>query len=313
MKVFVFDPVWDSLLTSEPKKLLEPLGNNLKVVQDIKPLKECSELFEGVEERILCLNPDYVDWELKSETYKVIPNLKAIVTASTAFGWIDAEYANTHDIAIINIRNFSTESVAEWAILMMLSLARKLPLLVKNDFPLNFGSDFQTYKGVNIVGKTAGIVGLGNIGNAIAKRCAALGMDVVYWSKSPKDSPYGSVSLDELYKTADFIFPCLADNEETRKLITPEHLKSIKPSSYIVSIMHNEVHHDTVLEMVRDGRLAGYGFEEAKASNFKTYDGNVWAAPAYAWCTKETMDRSMDLFVGAIIDAANGSYDNKIN
>jgi len=70
---------------------------------------------------------------------------------------------------------------------MLFNVARQTPRLIKDGFPLDFDKDFMKYRGVELQGKTAAIVGLGNIGNSIAQRCEGLGMNVVYWSKSPKD------------------------------------------------------------------------------------------------------------------------------
>jgi hypothetical protein len=68
-----------------------------------------------------------------------------------------------------------------------------------------------------------------------------------------------------------------------------------------------------LLERVQAGTLFGYGFEDAKPGNFNAYAGNIWAAPAYAWCTSGSLKNSMDLFVRAICDAAVGQYSNKVN
>jgi len=313
MKAFVFDPLWPSLLNKEHEQKLADAGVEVVLATQIKPLAETPDLYYGEEDRLLCLNPDYVDWSLKSSDYSTIPNLKAIIGAATGFEWIDNTYANTAQIPIVNIRNFSTDAVAEWAILMALSLARKLPMLIKSGFPLNLGSDFQTYLGVSLVGKTAGIVGLGNIGSAIAKRCEGLGMKVIYWSASPKDTIYEYASLEEVFKNSDFIFPTLADNPDTRELVTSGMIESIKQSVIISTIMHKSSFHDLLISNVASNKLAGYGFEDDKSSNFTNYKGNIWAAPAYAWCTKESLAKSMDLFVEAIVGAANNKYPNKVN
>ena len=242
----------------------------------------------------------------------IYPPLKCIVTQSTSYGWIDTDYAKNHGIAVCNIRNFSTDAVADWAIMMMLNLARKVPLLIKAKFPLDFSTDFSTYQGVNLKGKTAGIIGLGNIGRAIAERCHGLGMNVIYWNRSPKDTPWKETALPDLLKTSDVIFPCMADTEQTHQIMTDDLLKSMKPSAIMASIVHKYYNHDLVLDLVRSGALYGYGFE-ADPSSFDKYEGNVWAGPAYAWCTKGSMEKAMDLFVEAIINAATRQYPTRVN
>ena len=153
MKAFVFDPLWDELVTDKLLAKLKDAGVELAVTKDIAPISDCEALFAGDEERILCVNPDYVGWKLTVDDYKDIPNLKAILGAATSFSWIDASYANDNRITIANVRNFSTQAVAEWAITMLLNLARQTPRLIKDNFPLDFDKDFMKYRGIEIKGK----------------------------------------------------------------------------------------------------------------------------------------------------------------
>lgn len=312
MKAFIFDPLWDELITSELLGKLKDAGLELIITKTIATLSDCKELFEGDEERILCLNPDYVSWKLSSDDYKDIPNLKAILGAATSFSWVDTSFADSHQIAVCNIRNFSTEAVAEWAVTMMFNLARQTPRLIKDGFPLDFDKDFMKYRGVELHDKTIGIVGLGTIGSAIAKRCAGLGMNVAYWSKSPKTNDYQHKELAELFASTDVIFPTMAQNDETKSLITPELLKSMKTSAMFISVVHELFDEKLVLEMVKSGKLFGFGFEASPAS-FNAYEGNVWAAPAYAWVTDGSMNNSMTKWVDNMVDAASGRFPNKVN
>lgn len=312
MKAFIFDPLWDELVTDE---LLTKLNENdieLIITKEIAPLSNCAALFEGNEERLLCLNPDYVGWKLTSNDYKNIPNLKAVFGAATSTSWIDKTYANDNNIPVCDIRNFSTEAVAEWAMTMLLNVARQTPKLIKDDFPLDFDKDFMKYRGVELHGRTVGIIGLGHIGSAIAKRCEGLGMNVIYWSRSLKTNDYERKELDEIFKSADVILPTVELNDETRKLITPDLLVSMKSTAMLISVVHELFDEKLVLEMVKENRLFGFGFE-AEPSSFKKYEGNVWAAPSYAWATDQTMHNSMVLWVDNMINAAHGNFPNKVN
>jgi len=195
---------------------------------------------------------------------------------------------------------------------MMFNVARKIPLLIKNGFPLNFSSDFQSYQGINLEGKKAGIIGLGNIGSAIAERCHGLGMDVFYWSNSPKQNNYNNCDLKTLFQECDVIFPAMADNGKTKEIITDEMIQSMKSEAMIISIVHNLYNHEMVISKVLEGSLYGYGFED-KPESFAKHKGNIWAAPTYAWCTNTSLRNLMDSFVQAIVDAAQGRYPNKVN
>ncbi len=274
MKAFIFDPLWTQLVTNDLLAKLKGADIELIVTEEIAPLSACASLFEGDQPRILSINPDYVGWKLTSDDYKTIPNLKGIFGAATSFSWIDRTYADAQGIPVCNIRNFSTEAVAEWAITMMHNLARQVPRLIKDKFRLDFDKDFMRYRGIELQGKTAGIIGLGNIGSAIAKRCAGLGMKVVYWSKKSRNPAYSGTDLSTLLSQADVIFPTLSDNEDTRKLLTNDLLRTVKSTALLVSVVHGVFDEQLAVDMVNKNQLFGFGFE-AKPASFDTYKGNV--------------------------------------
>lgn len=311
MKAFIFDPLWDELVTDDLVDKFKANKIEPVVTTKIAPLSECAALFEGDDERIICVNPDYVSWKLKSDDYKDIPHLKAILGAATSFSWIDAGYATDNGIAIANVRSFSTQAVAEWAVAMLFNVARQVPRLIKDGFPLDFDKDFMKYRGVELHGKTAGIIGLGHNGIAIAERLKGLGLNVVYWSKNTRNDEYEYSELSDIFETADVIVPAFAHNDETDALITTELLGKLKPSAIIIDIIELE-NKDEIVELVKNGKIFGYGFE-AKPNSFDKYEGNVWAAPAYAWVTDGSMNNVMTKWVENMVDAANDKFPNKVN
>jgi phosphoglycerate dehydrogenase-like enzyme len=312
MKAFIFDPLWTDLVTDKQRQKLADAGVETVVVGKKETLPQFPPLFEGYEDRMIVINPDYVDWNLTAQDYKTIPHLKAILGAATDYSWIDMSWANKHEIAVVNIRNFSTDAVADWAILMAQALARRIPELIKNDFPLDFDKDYARYRGLELKGKKAGIIGLGNVGKAIAKRCDGLGMKVQYWSHKTRADEYKLLDLEQLMETSDFIFPALELNDETRDMISKRRLQLMKPNAIMVSLVHGLFDELLVLEMVRKKKIFGFGLE-AKPGSFKKFDGNVWGAPAYAWNTWETMERAMTRIVNNMVNAAEGKYPNQVN
>ncbi len=312
MKAFIFDPLWDELVTQDLLDSLKKADVGIVVKKDTAPLSDCKELFEGNEDRVLCLNPDYVNWKVKNSDYENIPNLKAIFTESTGFEWVETEAANKLNIPICNIVKFNTQSIAEWAIMMMFNLARQTPRLIKDGFPLDFDKDFMKYRGIQLVGKTAGIIGLGNIGSAIAERCEGLGMNVVYWSRSSTNDKYKKISLEELLSTADVILPATAKNDETMSLVSDDMIRTMKKEAMVVDIVHCMFNHQLLLDMVASGDLYGYGYE-AEPKEFNKFVGNVWASPAYAWATYESMYNSLVKLVENIVSATKGEYPNRVN
>ena len=312
MKAFIFEPLWDELSTPELVNNLREAGVEYDVIKDVAPLADYAPLFAGDEERLLYLNPDYVSWKLTADDYKNIPNLKGIFGAATSFSWIDTSYATEHDIPVSNIKGFSAEAVAEWAIMMMLNVARQTPRLIKDGFPLDFDKDFMKYRGVELHDKIAGIVGLGKIGTLIAQRCKGLGMEVMYWSKNSRSDEFSYVELPELMANADVIFPIMAVNEETKGIITNELLHAMKPSAILIDETNHLFDQAEVFKMVCEGKLYGFGFE-AKPESFDKYEGNVWAAPAYGWATDSAMAASVRMQVENMVATTKGDFPNRVN
>jgi phosphoglycerate dehydrogenase-like enzyme len=196
--------------------------------------------------------------------------------------------------------------------MMMLNLARQTPRLIKNNYPLDYDRDFIEYRGIQLKGKTAGIIGLGNIGSSIAESCKGLGMNVIYWSRSSTNSSYKKVALSELVATADVIFPATAKTPETLALISDAHIDSMKKSAILVDIAHGLFNRAKIIDMIAKGHLFGYGFEGAP-HEFTKLEGNIWAAPAYGWATYESMHNSMTRWVDNMVSAARNEFPMRVN
>ncbi|MBP9115468.1 MAG: hypothetical protein KBF89_03920 [Acidimicrobiia bacterium] len=313
MKLFALDPLWNELFNDTHGELLKNAGLELEVISEIVPMQEIESLYEGDQDRILLINPDFVGWSITTDDYKNIPNLKGIVLESTSFSYVDTSYADEKGIPVANIRNFVTESVAEWTMMMMLATARKIPLMLKAGFPLNFGSDFITYKGFDLKDKTIGIIGLGNIGSALGALAQGIGMNVKYWSKSTRSASYQYCELDEIFSSCDVVVPVMASNDDTNKLISDKHILSMKNDAIFIAVTHRDYNHDLLLKRVANNELFGYAFEDETPENFNKYDGNVWAAPQYAWTTDNSLRNSMDKSIEAVVSMAKGDIPNKVN
>jgi len=306
MKIFILSP---NVHTYFNDKQLEQIGEvgDLIVDTEIKPILQVKDILSE-ETKIIAVDPDFCNWKVENEVLDKIPNLKAVVLQSTSFSWIDINYAKNKGIPVVNLRGFSTIAVAEWATMMALAVARKLPIIIKDGWK----QDFSKHQGIELKGKIAGVIGLGRIGTAIAENCAGLGMQVQYWSKKSKDERFEFVDLGKLMSGSDVIFPATTQNEETQGLITNEMLKNMKKSAIFVSIVHRVYDHDFLLEMVKKGDLYGYAFEETNP-NIAKYQGNIWAGPELAWCTEDSLRKNAEQWTDAIIRATRGEYPTRVN
>ena len=306
MKVIILTPNREGVFT---KELEDKLASAAQIVYVTEPqdLAGITDLYDD-EEKILALDPDFIGWKFTKENIDAIKNLKAICLQTTSFGWIDTPHAASLGIPVTNLKGFSTEAVAEFSMTMTLGVARKLAIVIKDGFK----QDFVKHQGTELKGKKVGVVGLGSIGTRYAEICAGMGMEVMYWSKNSKDDRFEYLELENLFSTCDVIFPSLADNDETKKLITNDLLSKMKSNAIFVSIAHKLYDHAHLLDMAQSGKIFGYGFEEENGTPTK-YEGNVLALPAIAWATDGSMTKNGELWTESILEALKASYPTKIN
>lgn len=307
MKIFILSPNIEVLFTPELKKQLNDLGE-VVWVNKIQPINDISGLMSGTEEKILAIDPDFNDWTVKNEDIEKIPNLKAIILQTTSFSWIDVDFAKSKNIPVVNLRGFSSVAVAEWATMMILNVARKLSIIIKDGWK----QDYTKHRGIELRGKLAGVIGMGRIGKTIAENLQGLGMEVQYWSKTSTDSRFKQVSLEELMKTSDVIVPAVAKNDQTKGLITDPMINSMKKLSIFVSIVHEVYNHELLLQKVAKGEIYGYGLEGPN-NDISKFEGNVWAGPELAWCTDDSMRKNGEQWTEAITLAFKGTYKNRVN
>lgn len=264
------------------------------------------------EEKILVVDPDWYNWDINTNHLSKIKNLKGICLSTTAFDWIDLDYCKNNDIIVSNIPKYSTDSVAEYAIFLMMCLAKKFPIQSKTDYKMDYSKYMLT---TEIKNKTAGIIGLGTIGSKVADMCNSLGMNVIYWNRSEKDNNYKKVSLDTIFTEADFIFPTFATNEETKKLITDELINKMNGNA-LVNVVNNPrelYNHDLLLRRAEKEEIS-YAFElYGNEKKMYDYKGNIMATAPYAFYTKEAIDRLVAIWCDNIIALSNNKPQNVVN
>lgn len=259
-------------------------------------------------EKILMADSEWYKWNLRKEHISEIENLKAICINTTAFDWIDWQYCKDNGIIVTHTPKYSTDSVAEYAIFLMMCLAKKLPIQIKTNYKMEYNHEMLN---TEIRNKTVGIIGLGTIGTRVAELCDNLGMKVIYWSKSSKENKYKRFEIDDIFKEADFIIPTFATNEETRKLITDSRIKMMNGNS-IINIIINPVeiyNHKLMLEKAENNEI-GYAFEIYDDKTLNDYKGNVMATAPYSFYTKESIDRLVDLWCNNTISILENKTQN---
>lgn len=189
-----------------------------------------------------------------------IINLRYVCLTTTTASYVDEDYIRNNKIKLLTIPKYSTNSVAEYLVFLMMCLAKKLPLQLKNDCKQDF---FDEFLQMELTGKQVGVVGLGNIGNRICEITEGMGMVPTYWNRSPKESRFISLELDELFKKSDVIFITLANNQDTKQIVTKKLLNLLKPTAIFISGTGIALHDDKIIrKMLSNGKLFGVGLEE---------------------------------------------------
>ena len=189
--------------------------------------------------------------------------LKLIIRGGVGLDNIDVAYAKEKGIEVKNTPNASSISVAEMAIGHIFSVARNLAFA---NVTMRQGAwEKKACTGVEIFGKTLGLIGLGRIGAETAKRAKALGMDVIYTTRSgPKAGAgeYRFVSLDELLARSDFISLHLPAAKDADPLINRETIAKMKDGVCIINTARGVlVDEDALLEALNSGKVSGAGLD----------------------------------------------------
>lgn len=131
-----------------------------------------SDLIADEKPKIIVYDPDYAGWNFPDIILNEVSNLKAIFLGTTDKSYVNLELCSKKNIEVLNIPRYATNSVAEYLVMYMFALSKKLPLQIKNGNAQEFTDSFLQ---MEVSYKKIGIVGLGNIGTRIAEICSCLG------------------------------------------------------------------------------------------------------------------------------------------
>lgn len=276
-----------------------------------------AELLERVREAegLLCMLSEAVDREL----LEAAPRLRVVANYAVGYDNIDVPAATARKVAVCNTPGVLTEATADLAWALLLAVARRT---VEGDADMRrdrgFGGVHPTgYLGIELAGKTLGIVGMGRIGQAVARRAAGFRMRVLYHNRRELPGeiagPLGAerVSMDALLARADVVTLHCPLTPETRHLIDAAALARMKPDAILLNTARGPVVDEAALaEALREGRLFGAGLDvyEREPEVHPTLFGlrNVVLSPHIGSATRETRAKMAELCVSAILLALEG-------
>jgi D-3-phosphoglycerate dehydrogenase / 2-oxoglutarate reductase len=187
--------------------------------------------------------------------------LKLIIRGGVGIDNIDADYAKEKGIEVQNTPNASSASVAELVIGHMFSLAR---FIYDANVTMRDGKwEKKRYEGIELCGKTLGLIGMGRIGRCVAKLAGAIGMKVIYTNRKgplPENEPFVYAPLEELLAKADFI--SLHTPKTDSKIITAERIAMMKDGVFFINTARAAlVDTQALLKALDSGKIAGAAFD----------------------------------------------------
>jgi phosphoglycerate dehydrogenase-like enzyme len=195
--------------------------------------------------------------------FEKLPNLKLMITAGMRNAAIDFDAAKDHNVVLCGT-NFARDPTAPLTMGLILELTRKIG---RENARMHAGEPWQIHMGMEIQGRTLGVIGLGKLGTKVAKLAQAFGMNVIAWSPNltPEKCAEAGVtyaSKEELFKTADVITVHVVLGPRSRGLVGREDLLRMKPTAYIVNTARGPIIDEAaLLEVLQQKKIAGSGID----------------------------------------------------
>lgn len=221
----------------------------------------------GVAADVLIPAMSRIDGELMDR----IRGLRLIQQWGAGLEGVDIPAATARRIAVANVPSAGTgnaESVAEWCVMAAIAVSRRLPLAEQT---LRGGKVWGGPMGRALLGRTAGIVGMGGIGQALAMRLRPFGMRMLGIKRNPEPGLAerlgmewigGPERLPDLLRQSDYLFLCVPLREETRTLIDEARLALLPPQACIVNAARGGlISQAALLKALEEGRLIGAGLD----------------------------------------------------
>ena len=244
---------------------------------------------------------------INEEIISKLPDLKFIGVLATGYNVVDTVAARNAGITVTNIPSYSTASVAQMVFSHILNFAQNISIHANSVSAGDWAKsvDFAYWKTpqIELVGKTLGIIGFGQIGQAVAKVGLAFGMNVIFNNRSKKsaDIKANQVDLESLLSESDFISINCPLTTENTGFINKATISKMKPSAFLINTGRGPlINEQDLADALNSEKIAGAGLdvlsvEPADKNNPLTIAKNCFITPHIAWATLEARTRLMNI------------------
>ena len=263
--------------------------------------------------------------KLNKTNLKYAKKLKLICVTATGFDNIDVGYCRENNIAVCNVADYSSNSVAQLTASTVLALSVNL-----FEYTKFVRSGNYTESGVanrltpvyhELAGLTWGVVGLGNIGKKVAKIADALGCRVLACKNTPEDG-YECVDIDTICRESDVITIHTPLNDSTKSLINAERINLMKKNVIIVNSARGAVTDElAIAEAIKNNKIGAFGTDVYSVEPFPKYHPfyeikdypNVCLTPHMAWGAYEARERCLNEIIKNIKAFFAGEIRNRVD
>lgn len=246
---------------------------------------------------------------LNESTLKDAKNLKMICEAATGYNNVDVDYCRSRNIVVTNVKNYSTDVVAQHTFALLLSMYEKLDYYttyVEDGYYSDSGSFSHVARTFHeLAGKCYGIIGMGNIGRKVAEIATAFGCQVIYYSPrgNTYDVPYEAVSFEELLAKSDIISIHTPLTEKTKGLIDKDAFAKMKNTAMLINVARGPiVVEEDLVRAIEDCQIAAAGLDvyeqeplpkDSKLRQILNRD-RLMLTPHVAWGSNEARSRVVE-------------------
>jgi glycerate dehydrogenase len=250
--------------------------------------------------------------------------LKLICIAATGTNNVDLQVAGEQGIAVYNVRAYATPSVVQHVFALMLALQTRLleHRQAVQDGAWSRSAHFSLldFPLTELAGKTLGIVGYGELGQAVARVAAAFDMQVMIARRDPQDRRPGRLDLHELLPQLDVLSLHCPLTEQTRKLIGTRELALMKPGALLINTARGGiVDEQALLVALQTGQIAAAGIDvlateppPADHPLLQYQQNNLIVTPHVAWASRESRQRLVQQIAANINAFKNGEHGNRV-
>lgn len=243
---------------------------------------------------------------ISRETIEANPELRLILVTATGTNNVDLAAAKEHNITVCNCRGYGTEAVSQHTLMLMLALATRLidynKAVAAGEWQQSSNFCLMNYPIMELAGKTLGIIGYGELGQAVAKLAEAFGMKVLIGQIPNRPLRDNTISLSELLPQVDVLTLHCPLTEDTKNLLAEKELSSMKKDALLVNAARGGIINEQDLaNVLKSGHLGGAATDVLTVEPPK--EGNplldpsiprLIVTPHCAWATKEAQQRIVE-------------------